>query len=42
MLFPDEKGNFGSRFKKYLDWCVNQIADAVNESFKNLEPAKLK
>ena len=39
--FPDEKGNFAADLK-YLDWCVIQIADAVNEALKNLEPAKLK
>ncbi|MCK0189765.1 hypothetical protein [Arenibacter sp. F20364] len=39
--FPDEKGNFSADLK-YLDWCVTQIADAVNEASKNLEPAKLK
>ncbi|WP_205161189.1 MULTISPECIES: hypothetical protein [Arenibacter] len=39
--FPDEKGNFAADLE-YLDWCVNQIADAVNEASKNLEPAKLK
>jgi len=27
---------------KYLDWCVIQIADAVNEAINNLEPANLK
>src|SRR5690606_27499827 len=27
---------------KYLDWCVQQIADAVNEAVKKLEPASLK
>ena len=39
--FPNEKGeNFADL--KYLDWCVIQIADAVNEAVKNLEPASLK
>ena len=39
--FPDENGNVGADLK-YLDWCVQQIADAVNEAADNLEPAFLK
>ena len=39
--FPDEKGNTKADFK-YLDWCVQQIADAVNEAITKLEPAALK
>jgi hypothetical protein len=39
--FPDEKGNVGADLK-YLDWCVIQIADAVNEAVQNLEDADLK
>ncbi|MEQ8217446.1 MAG: hypothetical protein RH981_04370 [Arenibacter sp.] len=39
--FPDEKGNYAADLQ-YLDWCVTQIADAVNEASANLEPAKLK
>jgi hypothetical protein len=39
--FPDETGKSYADLK-YLDWCVNQIADAVNEAIKNLEPASLK
>ena len=39
--FTDEKGNTGTDFK-YLDWCVTQIADAVNEAVAKLEPASLK
>ena len=39
--FPDETGK-SSVDLKYLDWCVHQIADAVNEAVKNLEPASLK
>jgi hypothetical protein len=39
--FPDEKGNTGADLK-YLDWCVIQMADAVNEAIANLEPATLK
>ncbi len=39
--FPDEKGQSHADLK-YLDWCVQQIADAVNEAIKKLEPASLK
>ena len=39
--FTDEKGNTGADLK-YLDWCVAQIADAVNEAVSKLEPALLK
>lgn len=39
--FPDENGK-SSVDLKYLDWCVHQIADAVNEAVKNLQPASLK
>ena len=39
--FPDEKGNTAADLK-YLDWCVIQIADAVNEAVNKLEPASLK
>jgi len=39
--FPDEKGNVGADLK-YLDWCVVQIADAVNEAIENLQNADLK
>ncbi|MEN8226717.1 MAG: hypothetical protein ABFS38_01075 [Bacteroidota bacterium] len=39
--FPDENGQVGADLE-YLEWCVNQIADAVNEAVKNLEPALLK
>jgi hypothetical protein len=39
--FPDEKGNTAADLK-YLDWCVIQIADAVNEAVTKLEPASLK
>ena len=39
--FMDEKGNIGADLK-YLDWCVVQIADAVNEAIANLETADLK
>ncbi len=39
--FPDEKGNTGADLD-YLNWCVKQIADAVNEAAKNIQPAELK
>lgn len=38
---PDENGK-SSVDLKYLDWCVHQIADAVNEAIQNLAPASLK
>lgn len=38
--FPDEKGNTYADLQ-YLDWCVKQIADAVNEALKNAQPASL-
>ena len=39
--FPNEKGEIGTDLE-YLEWCVKQITDAVNEATKNLEPAALK
>lgn len=39
--FPDEKGQVGADLD-YLEWCISQIADAVNEAVNNLEPAVLK
>lgn len=39
--FTDEKGNTGADLK-YLEWCVTQIADAVNEAVLKLQPASLK
>lgn len=39
--FPDEQGNHGADLK-YLDWVCDQMADAVNEAVKNLQPAELK
>jgi hypothetical protein len=39
--FTDENGNTGADLE-YLDWCVAQIADAVNEAVAKLEPAALK
>jgi len=39
--FPDENGNVGADLV-YLEWCVQQIADAINEAADKLEPAILK
>lgn len=39
--FPNEKGEVLAD-QKYLDWCVKQIADAVNEAVEKLESAVLK
>jgi hypothetical protein len=39
--FTDEKGNSGADFE-YLDWCVKQTAEAVNEALSSLEKAELK
>ncbi len=39
--FPDENGQTGADLN-YLNWCTQQIADAVNEAVKKLEPASLK
>lgn len=39
--FPNEKGEVLADFE-YLEWCVRQVADAVNEASENLEPAALK
>lgn len=39
--FPDETGK-ASADLKYLDFCVVQIAEAINEAVKNLEAATLK
>ena len=39
--FPNEKGEVLTDFE-YLNWCVQQIADAVNEAVEKLEPAVLK
>lgn len=39
--FLNEKGETLAD-QKYLDWCVKQIADAVNEAVEKLEPAVLK
>lgn len=39
--FPDSSGHSHVDLK-YLNWCIHQIADAVNEAEKNLQPAWLK
>ncbi|GAA0878995.1 neutral/alkaline non-lysosomal ceramidase N-terminal domain-containing protein [Algoriphagus jejuensis] len=39
--FPNEKGEINADMD-YLNWCVQQIADAVNEAVANLESAELK
>lgn len=39
--FPNEKGEILADFN-YLNWCVQQVADAVNEAIANLKPAVLK
>lgn len=39
--FPNEKGETRADLK-YLDWCVQQVADAVNEATSKLTPAALK
>ncbi len=39
--FTDQNGNTGVDLK-YLDWCVQQMADAINEAVSKLEPVVLK
>jgi hypothetical protein len=39
--FPDENGKTGADIE-YLDFCIRQIADAINEAVGNLQPASLK
>ena len=39
--FPNEKGEILADFE-YLEWCVQQVADAVNEAVDKLESANLK
>lgn len=39
--FPDENGNTAADLE-YLNWCVKQVADAVNEAQEKPEPASLK
>jgi predicted neutral ceramidase superfamily lipid hydrolase len=38
--FPDDQGKSKADLQ-YLDRCVRQIADAVNEAIRNLQPASL-
>ncbi len=40
--FPFDSSGRSAVNLKYLDWCVHQIADAVNEAEKKLQPAWLK
>src|SRR5690554_3742727 len=39
--FPDESGKHGADLA-YLDRCVEQLAEAVNEALANMEPAHLR
>jgi hypothetical protein len=39
--FPDQNGKSNADLE-YLDWCVKQIAEAVNEATNKLQPASLK
>ena len=39
--FPNEKGEILADMD-YLNWCAQQVADAVNEAVSKLEPASLK
>jgi len=39
--FTDDNGNSGVDLQ-YLDWCAQQMADAINEALDKLEPAVLK
>ncbi|MBC8184505.1 hypothetical protein H8E88_25705 [candidate division KSB1 bacterium] len=39
--FTDQNGHTGVDLK-YLDWCVEQMADAINEAVTKLEPVVLK
>lgn len=39
--FPDENGKSLADMA-YLDWCVQQVAEAVNDAVKRLQPASLK
>lgn len=39
--FPNEQGEILAD-AEYLQWCVEQVAEAVNEAYVNLRPAKLK
>jgi hypothetical protein len=39
--FADENGNSGFH-PEYVEWCVKQMADAINEAVARMEPAVLK
>lgn len=39
--FPDENGKINADMG-YLDWCVGQIAEAINEAVDSLEAAELR
>jgi hypothetical protein len=39
--FPDQNGTTSADLD-YLNWCVKQVADAVNDAISKLEPAVLK
>ncbi len=39
--FPDEQGKILADHN-YLKWCIQQVADAINEAKRNLQPASLK
>jgi len=39
--FTDEQGNSGADFE-YLDWCVKQTGEAINEALANLQNAHIK
>ena len=39
--FADEEGNSGTDLK-YIDLLINQTAEAINEAYKNIQPAELK
>ncbi|MRI01203.1 hypothetical protein GH721_11740 [Kriegella sp. EG-1] len=39
--FPDVNGNHSADLE-YLEWCTVQVAEAINDAYKNREPAKLK
>ena len=39
--FPDEQGKTYADLE-YLDWCTKQIAEAINEAIKKMQPAVLK
>lgn len=40
--FPDDSSGHSSVNLKYLNWCVHQIAEAIKEAEKKLQPAWLK